>query len=166
MLLLTEIYILKKYVQKDNKYLNDISLYSTELMGREYINVRCNVEEIVRRGTIITNQNGEFCRFEYYGNAIKINAKDLPENTEYIELPFMYYKGYSALDEDGNSYNITSGNNFIVRVYTKELKESNTLTVYYAGTKISKLCMNITIFTICAIPIYMFYISYNKRKKK
>jgi len=79
---------------------------------------------------------------------------------EYVDVPLIYYKGYSAKGENGTKYAADDqGENGIVRVYTGNAVD--VITVNYAGTLIQKISEAISIISVIAIVV----IFYKKRKR-
>ena len=79
---------------------------------------------------------------------------------EYVDVPLIYYKGYSAKGESGSGYAIDgNGKNGFVRVYTDGAADK--ITVSYTGTMAQKSSDFITVISVIGIA----YIYYRKNKK-
>ena len=110
----------------------------------------------------MTDDNGKTVGFNRIKN--EINA-DISEKYEYLDIPFVYYKGYAAqlTTDSGERISLKvdgSGHNGLCRVYMNGNDNGN-LRVYYKGTKIMNISYLISMVTIIAVTaVYM-----NKKKK-
>lgn len=106
-------------------------------------------------------ENGDFVR-----NKGKVMAT-ITGNHEYADVPFIYYKGYSAVieDEDGNRTGLEvsgEGDNGLCRVFLDGL--AGELTVSYRGTIIQRVSSVISVIFMI-LTFDMWYLR-NKYKKK
>ena len=109
----------------------------------EYMPINAKKEYIQKRGDIITSSYP----FEY---SLKRNGLELEiefvnnKNTNKLELPLLYYKGYAANTNDEKIEVYETSNGLVgVDIKSKEGK----LTVKYLGTKIQHMSKFISIFT-------------------
>lgn len=91
---------------------------------------------------------------------------DIPAGHEYVDVPFIYYKGYSAVIEDGlekTKLEVTDeGENGMCRVFLSEKKGE--LTVKYSGTILQYVSYGLTLLFLLLV-LDLVYLK-NKYKKK
>jgi hypothetical protein len=64
---------------------------------------------------------------------------------EYYDVPFIYYRGYTAVDEHGNRYKVDKNpENSLVRVYMSG-SGTHTITVTYRQTRYAKMAYGISV---------------------
>ena len=112
----------------------------------------------------MTYDDGSECSFTREKSEI---SADITGAHEYVDVPFLYYKGYSAVltDKNGEDHKLEvtgEGYNGLCRVYLN--KQEGTLTVKYKGTMIQYLSTVITILFL--ILIFDLWYLRNKYKKK
>ncbi len=113
-------------------------------------------ETLVRESERMTADNGELVDFTRIKNTV---IADISGKYKYIDVPFIYYKGYEAsIDDNGEKTRLNvsgDGNNGFVRV---DMKEGLTgkLKVYYAGTMLQIISKIITLvsISICILCLY------------
>lgn len=74
----------------------------------EYLPLGCNTEDLVNQLTYDANAV-EVSGWERRGNEIIVNAENLTEESQQIEVPFLYYKGYEAIDQTGENLTVFAG---------------------------------------------------------
>lgn len=77
-----------------------------------------------------------------------------------LELPLLYYKGYSAYLND-KEIEVSQSENGLVEI---PVNESGHIKVYYAGTTIQKVSFWVTILSIITLCIYIYV--YNRKRKE
>ncbi|MCR5421998.1 MAG: glycoside hydrolase family 9 protein [Lachnospiraceae bacterium] len=90
---------------------------------------------------------------------------DIKDTYDYIDVPFIYYKGYEAeyTLENGEKSKLSvtgSGNNGMCRVYP-DGRGKGELKVFYKGTIIIKIAMIISIITV--LVIFIIFLGKKKR---
>ena len=106
---------------------------------------------------IILDGNIEISNFE----KDRLSTNFVAKGNGIIELPYIYYIGYSAYI-DGEKINITESQNGFCQININSEKFSN-IKVSYTGTKAMQISMFISIFTLI---IFIFYkIKYKKVSK-
>lgn len=148
--------------------IEDISEYENLLskMCSEFeylpINSLINFEYIQNRKDIIYVLEGNTTIVEESKNGTSLNAiiSDTKENTT-IELPYIYYKGYSCTFNN-KKINTFESQNGMLSIALEEGNEG-TLNVKYTGTLIMYVSYLISIFTTV---IFIFYIIKLKRTNK
>lgn len=105
-------------------------------------------------------------------NKYIINYSNNNSNDSYIDVPVLYYKGYSAKSKNYNQYlNLTQGYNTWTRVYIGN-KQSDEIVLWYRSTKITRLSYLISFLTLVIfllkkkIILFLIKIKNNKMIKK
>lgn len=86
---------------------------------------------------------------------------------QYYDLPFIYYRGYWAMAEDGSRLEVDKNKETsMVRVFMPEdsEKEEIEVSVWYEGTALQKLSYEVNIAAVLAIMILVFLHYARKRK--
>lgn len=105
------------------------------------------------------SDNGESIDIVRYKNSLLVNVEN---SYKYIDVPFIYYKGYVAELSDGRILNVDgSGNNGFTRVYTDG--NIGNITVSYKGTFLQHLAKGIS---VASFVLLIFAIMLEKRRKK
>lgn len=100
----------------------------------------------------VLNSDTEINDFAKNNGLISFNIKT--EEQEKIELPFIYYKGYKAVNKDKEEFPVSESNHGLVQV---EIAKSTDIKVYYAGTIIQKLSWYITLLSVLGLAVYIIY---------
>ena len=80
--------------------------------------------------------------------AFNLNAT----NGEALELPLIYYKGYTA-SFDGKAIPVSESDNGLVQLSGNQ---SGRVEVYYGGTIIQRISLCITVLSILSLCIFIF----------
>ena len=110
--------------------------------------------------TAVTDQ-GKEAAVRRYKNELYVDA--VPEDTEYIDVPFIYYKGYAAEKaNDRTGLSVTGeGHNGRVRVYTAG---TGKIHVYYKGTMLQHVGDIVSAGALVCIILYFLIPAIRKRK--
>ena len=139
------------YSYSDDYY--DYIPFTGEVIGGEWLPKAVNNREalIDSCNTAVTDK-GENLEVVRQGNELGVNG--LGDDTEYVDVPFIYYKGYRALDTDGGAaLPVTGeGDNGRARVYTDG---SEGIRVYYAGTVIQHASAIVSIVTVLVLAAWL-----------
>ncbi len=142
------------YSYSDDYY--DVVDYTKDVIGGEWL-----PETVTSRGKLgkyseyAFDDKGEKVAVKRYGNTL--TAED--PGSEYLDVPFVYYKGYAAEDDSGRALRTDgSGENGRVRVYTGG---AGSIRVAYRGTPLQKAADLISILTL--VVLIVFYVL-KKRK--
>ena len=84
------------------------NLTTCEVSGGEYLPVDYELSDYVNNLTY-DDAYVSVVTWERDGNQILVEADNKASETQQLEVPFLYYKGYVAKDETGNQLQITSG---------------------------------------------------------
>jgi len=140
--------------------------YTSNIIGGEWLPVSVeNLNHLMEKVDVATNDKGEEVAFKREGNKIIITqaVKD-----KYVDVPFVYYKGYSAYIKDNSGgkevLKVTGdGENGLCRVWLSESKSDGILIVEYMGTLIQKISFMITI--VCLGSVFAVTI-WNREKNR
>ncbi|MBR5377454.1 MAG: hypothetical protein IK139_09265 [Lachnospiraceae bacterium] len=91
-----------------------------------------------------------------------LTVTGIAPDSKYIDVPFVYYKGYTAKDAGGRSLAVDgSGRNGQARVYTEG---SGSVLVTYSGTLIQHISSAVSLITLICIAAAMFFAARKKKK--
>lgn len=143
----------EKYYSYSDDYF-DHAPFTAEVIGGEWLPVAAGDREalIDQAGTAYTDDNEEIA-VQRIKNELMVNG--IPGEAEYVDVPFIYYKGYTAVNTDtGNRLTVTgSGRNGCVRVYTDG---AEAIRVCYSGTALQHIGDVISISTLAGLLIFLF----------
>lgn len=156
-------------------YSNDYYSYkpfTANVIGGEWLPKAVEDTDIVLNTCdIAKTDKGEIIPIERNKNSLSLDIKNdkgghVIENDdiEYIDVPFIYYKGYTAQDENGNELSVDgTGENGYLRVYmgNGDVK-INHINVRYTGTLIQKISTAISIAAFLSLAVLVYI--YIKRK--
>lgn len=121
--------------------------------GIEYIPDKVpSVDYIRNRGNKIETNKENIDISEINKNNDTISFNIQATEATVVELPFIYYKGYTALLND-NELPVSESENGLVQI---PVDQSGSVKVYYGGTIVQKVSWYITIVSIFALCIYIF----------
>ncbi len=134
--------------------------YTANVIAGEWLPITvADAEAVVGLSDRAVNDRGEEVRFERHKNEIEFVLDDA---CGYVDVPFIYYKGYEAVKDDGTVLYIDDkGNNGFARVYCDKIKPG-IITVRYAGTELQMLSAIVSIVSIVVILICVLV--YNNKR--
>lgn len=138
--------------------------YTANVIAGEWLpQTVTDVDALVKESGRLFSDTGESLSFERVKNAITVTIE---KNYAYVDVPFIYYKGYSAylVKEDGTETELSvtgEGNNGFCRVYLGD-QARGSLTVVYDGTFAQGFATGIFIVAVLSLAGGLFLI---KRKK-
>lgn len=143
-------------------YSNDYYTYkpfTATVIGGEWLPSRVSdMELLVEQSENAYSSSGESAYFERMKNEIVISSA---EQSEYYDVPFVYYKGYAAKGEDGTEFRVSGeGNNGLTRIYTNGY--TGGVRVYYRGTFMQHIALGATISGIVLLVLALIM---SRRKK-
>lgn len=153
-----------KYI-KENRFKNiDLTNFSQKhsasIGAGEYMPEGASKNKLKKRGPIVTSNDKQFKYNNYNkkGTLINLDYK-VSKDGSYIELPLLYYKGYTFEITSKNGSDIekgqaTHGKDMLVRVNLGNIKEGH-LKVDYTGTTLMKVGDIVTIITLIFIIVYI-----------
>ncbi len=124
-----------------------------------------NSAHIPRNEPVVTDQSGNELYFEK--ESIKTTI-DYYDPCEFIDVPLLYYKGYSAvfIDEDDKRRELPISENGplkTIRIDCSGVTEQGEIVVDYTGTAAQKISLFISCAAFFAVIVFLYY---NYRKKK
>lgn len=96
-------------------------------------------------------------------NAYTINTKNIPDKAYKIELPLLYYKGYSAKINDKYTKVYQSDDGLVELKLANKQNGNFDIQVIYSGTHIQKLSRVISVFFICLILFRQLHSLHQKK---
>lgn len=133
--------------------------YTETVIGGEWLpETASDRDRLTNDAGIAYLDNGESIDVRRTKNMIDIS--DIPSGVKYIDVPFIYYKGYAAKDESGERLKTDgNGSDGRVRVYTGG---SENIHVYYEGTALQHISDTVSILSLLGIIITAILV---RRKK-
>lgn len=143
----------EEYYSYSDDYFDHVP-FTAEVIGGEWLPVAAGDREalIDQAGKAYTDDDEEIA-VQRIRNELTVDG--IPEDAEYVDVPFVYYKGYTAVNnKTGNRLTVTGdGKNGCVRVYTGG---SGAIRVLYSGTALQHAGDVISILTLAGLLIYLF----------
>lgn len=99
--------------------------------------------------------------YEKQGTNITVELEGV-SNGDSIEVPLLYYPGYSAINSAGENLEIVQGENNVLRVNLTEGTKS--VKIHYAGLISSKIGCVLSLLTIVSIALFCIYHRKDKQK--
>lgn len=82
-------------------------------------------------------------------------VSDISADASYVDVPYIYYKGYCAEDVEGNVLSVDgNGTNGQCRVM---LESSRTVHIYYGGTVLQKVSLAVSVSAVVLLCAAFFY---------
>ena len=136
--------------------------FTAEVIGGEWLPAAASDREALTEAadTAVTDK-GKEAAVRRYKNELYVDA--VPEDTEYIDVPFIYYIGYAAEKaNDRTGLSVTGeGHNGRVRVYTAG---TGKIHVYYKGTMLQHVGDIVSAGALVCIIMYFLIPAIRKRK--
>lgn len=128
------------------------------LIGLEYLPVKVpSIEYLIERGDSVKSNHSNISGFGRDKSVITFHV-DI-SRVDNLELPLIYYKGYTA-KLNGENICVSESGNGLVEIAANK---SGNIQVYYGGTIIQKLSWIITLLSILGLCFYIFL---SKRKRR
>ena len=115
--------------------------------GQEWLPIECDLDQLKTDPTTAIADDGDQSEGvkQNYSSQFVFTAQS---GKQYYDVPYIYYRGYSATDENGHTYTVDKGPEGEVRVFLpSDMKESATLTVSYTGTKYQTFGCRVSLIT-------------------
>ncbi len=163
-MLYSEICVLQRNDQPYYSYSDDYFAYAShtaEIIGGEWLPVTADDREaLTAEADIAVADDGTRLQADRYKNEIRLDS--VPDTAEYVDVPFVYYKGYAATDSDsGTGLSVSKeGRNGCVRVYTGGARS---IRVYYRGTPVQHISDVVSV--VCAITLAVYLIMRTRRDR-
>ncbi len=136
--------------------------YTAEVIGGEWLPAAASDREaLLENSDKAFTDNGTEIGISRFKN--ELTTDSIPDGTKYVEVPFVYYKGYAAVNtETGEIYTVTGeGSNGCARVYTDG---AGKIRVYYKGTVFQHIGTAVSAVTLAGI--ILCFILKKKRDKE
>ena len=137
----------------------DFKPYTAYIIGGEWLpSTVTDSEAVIELSEHMLLDNGAEVEFTRHRASV---ISEIPTGNAYVDVPFIYYKGYKAIltDENGAKKNLrvtSEGIDGFCRVYTDG--NGGHLQVYYGGTTVIKASAVISILTLLGYCLYVIYI--------
>ncbi len=148
------------YYSYSDDYYNETK-YTSSVIGGEWL-----PETVTKRDKLgkyngyAFDDSGQKITVERFKNTLSVKNS----SSAHLDVPFVYYLGYAAADENGTPLRIDgSGDNGRVRVYTDG---AASVRVFYQGTFLQRAADIISILTVILLAIYLIYLEKREAKKK
>ena len=147
----------RKYFDYSNDYFNYKPFTVTVIAG-EWLPESVNeASALVGMSEAAVDNNGNEVAFVRDRGKVILSTNG---TEEYVDVPLVYYKGYTAKGENVKEYAVDgTGNNGVLRVYTSG--NTDAITVNYTGTLLQKISEIISILSLAAI--LCIYIKNNRK---
>jgi hypothetical protein len=137
------------------KSITEVAIFDNNyhMAGIEYVPVKVpSMKYIAQRGNSVgkRGENTKITDFARHKGVITFDIST--SNNEKLELPLIYYKGYTAELSD-KKLPVSGTENGLVQV---DIEHSGHVKVYYGGTIVQKISWYITIVSIFALCVYIF----------
>ncbi len=130
------------YYSYSSDYYDEVKFTKSVIGGEWLPRTVTDRDALGREPDIAVNDRGDKIYVDRYKNTLSVSKAA----GEYIDVPFVYYLGYAAVDSYGKSLNVDgTGKNGRVRVWTDGAGE---FTVYYKGTFMQTFSDIISILTL------------------
>ena len=122
---------------------------NTEVAGGEYLYTGTNSKLYQVRGDLVETSGKNLIVKEYKKKSGKIYLDIINSNSVsgYIEVPLLYYPGYTATLNQETKLAVENGTNNVLRVVIPESTQGN-LVIKYRGRKLWDLCTGISIISL------------------
>ncbi|MCR5526561.1 MAG: hypothetical protein K6F39_04175 [Lachnospiraceae bacterium] len=131
--------------------------YTAEVIGGEWLPVNAERNKLVKDAGVAYTDNDSEIEVKRERNELRVVSDG---SEKYLDVPFVYYKGYAAEDSKGNELQISGdGENGRVRVHTQGAGE---IRVFYKGTTLQLLS---TAVSAAVMILLIFAVLYQSRCK-
>ncbi|MCR5777387.1 MAG: hypothetical protein K6G84_08235 [Lachnospiraceae bacterium] len=140
-----------EYYSYSNDYF-DYAPFTTEVIGGEWLPVTVNNRSRLVNDAYVAYSDDD-SKLEVTRDKNTLEVINLTGNEKYIDVPFIYYKGYVA-EADGQRIEVASesGENGRVRIYPDGAKS---VKVYYNGTIIQNISTALSVVTWLMIAAWL-----------
>ena len=140
-------------VFKNTKYVDKNNYHDYDIMFAEYLPITASETYIKNRKLIVSSNKIIEYDYEIKNNILYISFKNNNQDS-YLELPFVYYKGYSAYI-DNKKIDTYEGINGLVNVNIDKNYSSGKIKVFYEGTILQKVTRWISILTLIVCLLFI-----------
>lgn len=149
----------REYYDYSNDYY-DYKPFTASVIAGEWLPISVtDPDSLVDEAEHAYDSNGREITFVRDKNSIVF---DLDEPCEFVDVPFIYYKGYKAKTQTGIYLKADgSAKNGFTRVYTEDT--IGEVKVSYEGTMIQKLSFILSLLTLLGILLFCFLKKHRKK---
>ncbi len=133
-------------VFKNTTFVNKDIYDDYEIMFGEYLPLSFDNQNFIDRKDIVSNNQNLEYTYEKKDNVLTIDFKNNAMDTN-LELPFIYYKGYSAYIDNNILKTYESDNGLVGIIIDNKYKEGR-IKILYKGTLIQKVTLYISIISL------------------
>ncbi|MBQ2453877.1 MAG: hypothetical protein II497_05460, partial [Lachnospiraceae bacterium] len=126
--------------------------YTAEVIGGEWLPVAAADRDALTAGSD-TARAEDGSEYNVERNKNELSVSGISSGTEYVDVPFVYYKGYAAEDSSGKRLTVSGeGDNGLTRVYTQG---AESIRVWYAGTAAQHAGDAVSILSVILIAAWV-----------
>ncbi|OON98792.1 MAG: hypothetical protein ATN35_03630 [Epulopiscium sp. Nele67-Bin004] len=146
-----------KFINVTETYIETLHTNYNVLMSAEWlpVSVEPHVQDFIESEPLITNDLGQSIDYTRVGIQITTMHVDNWGEMMYIDVPLIYYKGYTATLGDVSLDVVANPENGIVRVYLSDDLPSGQIFITYGGTTVQKISGLISTVTIILYGLYL-----------
>lgn len=156
----------EQYFDVSNEHINKVKNNEIAAFGagEEWLPIETDRSEIIDAEIAIDNEGNQITGEKTKGYSRYFFVADLEK--KYYNLPYIWYKGYCALDDNGNRYELSQNKETgMLQVYMPpNASGAARIEIYYEGTKYQRLAYLSTMIGIIVLGIYVL-IHKNETKK-
>lgn len=123
-----------------------------DIMFAEYLPLSINKQYLMNRDYVVSTNKDLDYTYKKKKNILYIDFKNNEKNT-HLELPFIYYKGYSAYI-GSNKLKIYEGVNGLVTTIIDKKYTEGKIKVFYEGTLIQMITKYTSIITLIGLLFF------------
>ena len=140
----------KKYYSYSDDYFR-YKPYTAEVIGGEWLPVAAADRDALTAGSDIARaEDGSEYNVERNKNELSVSG--ISSGAGYVDVPFVYYKGYAAEDSSGKRLAVSGeGDNGLTRVYTQG---AESIRVWYAGTAAQHAGDAVSVLSVMLIAVW------------
>ena len=152
----------EEYYSYSDDYFDHVP-FTSEVIGGEWLPKAAGDRDalISNADSAVTDKGAELS-VKRYKNEMTVG--DIPEGTEYVDAPFIYYKGYTASDAETKEELSVSGEGRTgtVRVYTNG---ASVVWIRYSGTLIQHIADAVSICAWIGLIAFLFFKASGKKRR-
>ena len=154
-------YMMQGYVQRQAPMLAQDSFCDTRIIQSEYL-YHGTPKAALAAGEIVAGKAEEYAVHDYCKQGTNLSfVLDVPKGSAYVEIPLLYYPGYSACTDDMELL-VTRGENNVIRLYRIREGSNIPVNVWFESPKTWRIAEGASVLgllVLCAAILMM-----NKRR--
>jgi hypothetical protein len=130
---------------------------NTEIASGEYFYTGTSITLYEDRGDLVEASSEQMAILNYKkdNGRIVLDVNNTSTETQYVEVPLLYYPGYTAILDSGTKLVIEKGKDNVLRVNVPA-NTSGSIVIKYQGRKLWDLCTMISILTFVSLIIWNY----------